>query len=370
MKDNLVAQKNDILEPMLGFNLEERRLLAFCLQHYNSMPDADNSNVFVEVTPEAIQETYPDLANKKPNYILDRFSKACNSMQTKPYIDPADPMAKTYWFDSIRALEDGGFRFTLTKSIEPYFLNLSSHFIRYSLQDVAQFNKPASWNLYEYLKEKFLDGKCKDWTVTVEDLKERLGVTDKYIGRFGNFDTKCIKRPLEEINGREEDKEAGKKAIRGSDLYVRYKKIKKGVTVIKIRFEVEKRKWREAGVIDGETSAERIKNGLLSEDLKRENIENWIAIAQQNNMLLHLDKDLPRIIHESKGKGVKNRKGYIVNSVKRIIAGKGQPNLFETKTKSDKMTLERCRKERGPNCPYRLDNALKPLFTFCVECRE
>lgn len=357
MKDQLVAKKNSILAPMLNFNLEERRLLAFCLLYYNPMPNADNSNVVVTVTPDAIRETFPDLEKKKPAYILNRFEIACNSLQTKPYVDPADPLEKKYWFDKIRALEDGGFQFTLTKSIEPYFLNLSSHFIRYSLKDVAHFKKPNSWNLYEYAKEKFLDGISCEWVVAVETLKERLGVSEKYIGRFNKFDESCLKAPVSEIND-------------VSDIKITYTKIKKGVSVVKIRFIVEKKKWQNVDTFDGETSYDRIKNGLLSAGLQLSNINKWIADANKNDMLAHLEKDLGRILLLSKQQGVKNPRGYVTKSVQAIANGVRQMSFEDVPSTHAKHTVEACYKDRGPNCSYLKDRLLDPLYTICNECRE
>lgn len=356
MQQNTIIKRNSILSAMVGFNLEERRLLTFCLQHYNSMKDADNSNISVIVSYENVIETYPSLKNKKPSYIFRIFKEACTSLQTKPFTPPESPLEAKYWFDSIKVLESGGFQFTLTKSIEPYFLNISKHFIRYKVGDIAHFNRKSSWNIYEYLKEKFLDGKCKEWKVEVEDLKERLGVADKYIKRFNKFEEICLKNPLLEINN-------------GSDICVKYTKIKRGKTPFEIAFFVEKTKWQDIDVLQGETSSEAVKNALLEVGLKTKFIDSLIKEADEKNILIHLEKKLPVILKGAKEPKVRNAKAYITASLNNVLKGQSQPSLFNENI--PKLTVEACLKNKGKNCAHRKDLNLKPLYeTLCPDCRK
>jgi hypothetical protein len=298
------------------------------------------------------------LKEARPGYILDTFAKAMTSMQTKPYVpDSQNPRSAYYWFDGIEVGEDGGVKFYLGTKIKPYFLNLSSHFIRYKITDVAHFNKPNTWNLYEYLKEKFIDGKQKEWFVDVQILKERLGVGDKYLGRFNKFNESCLKRPVEEINN-------------GSDIHVTYKNIKNGVSVVKIRFVVEKYKPQFIGATDLETTRDIILNALISVEYTKQNADILLEEIFQKGKEDFVVKELGRILVGANRPEVKSRSGFVTNSIKNILKG-GQQSLFPNVPKHEKLTVEQCLKNRGKRCIYRTDTGLNPLYpSLCPDCRK
>ncbi len=232
--NGLVVKQNSILEPMTVFNLEERRLFTFCLQHYDSRPDAANPRLF-EAPIEAFKEAYPELTKRRPAYVFQVCVDAINGLQQKPYRPDPTKKKVVWWFDMLEITDDGMIKFSLTSSIMPYFLGIREKFIEYHMKDVEMLKKPTAWSLYEYLKEKFMNGVCPSWSVEVVDLKDRLGVINKY-KRFGDFDTRCLKQPVLEIN-------------KHSDLTVSYKKKKRGVRIQAIIFNV-KLKASDPDVID------------------------------------------------------------------------------------------------------------------------
>jgi len=255
--NGLVVKKNSSLQPMTVLNLEERRLFTFCLQFYDSRPGAENPETF-SIPLEKFRSAYPEYAKRKPNYIFHVVQAAVNGIQQKPY--QPDPKRKrvVWWFSALEVDEDA-ITFSLTKQVMPFFLDIREKFIQYHMLDVDRLVKPTAWNLFEYLKERYMNGINPTWTVEVDDLKERLGVIEKY-KRFGNFDTRCLKEPLAEIN-------------RHTDLVVEYKKKKRGVRIHAIIFHV-KTKPKDPDTIDVENLAqtfeqEQLRHGISAAAAKR-----------------------------------------------------------------------------------------------------
>jgi plasmid replication initiation protein len=235
MSGGLIVKKNSCLQPMTVLNLEERRLFTFCLTFYDSRPGAENPETF-SISLDQFKAAYPEYSSKKPGYIFQVVKAAVNGIQQKPYQPDLDKKRVIWWFAALE-VDAHMITFSLTKQVMPFFLDIRDRFIRYKMIEVDRLVKPNAWNLYEYLKEKYMNGLCPSWTVEVEDLKERLGVMGKY-QRFGDFDTRCLKQPLQDIN-------------KNTDLVAEYQKQKRGVKVHAIIFNV-KTKAADPAVIDVE----------------------------------------------------------------------------------------------------------------------
>ena len=254
--NGVIAKSHLALKPMVVFSLEERRFFTFCLQYYDSRKDKDNPRYF-DVSLDEFKGAFPEYVKRKPAQVFHACKNAISGIQQKPYFSEED--GESYWWFSSLKVTDEKIRFGLSPEVMPFFLNLKDHFISYHMADVKFLGKPTAWSLYEYLKERYMNGNAPAWTVEVDDLKERLGVAEKY-ERFGNFDTKCLKQPLAEIN-------------RHTDLIVDYKKKKKGVRVYAIIFNV-KTKPKDVGTIDVENLAqtfeqEQLRHGISAAAAKR-----------------------------------------------------------------------------------------------------
>jgi plasmid replication initiation protein len=246
----IIAKKNSCLQPMTVLNLEERRLFTFCLQFYDSRPGAENPETFT-IPLDQFRSAYPEYSQKKPSYIFQVVKAAINGIQQKPYQPDPEKKRVIWWFSALE-VDEKTITFSLTKQVMPFFLDIRDRFIRYKMVDVERLVKPNAWTLFEYCKEKYMNGLCPTWTVPVDELKDRLGVMDKY-KRFGDFDTRCLKQPVQDIN-------------ETTDLVVEYTKQKKGVRVVAIRFDV-KTKSPDPDTIDIENlsllfTREQLRHGI------------------------------------------------------------------------------------------------------------
>ena len=290
--NGLVVKSWSVLKPLTRFNLEERRLFDFCIQHYDSRKDATNPRYF-DISVEDFKKAFPEYQRRKPNQIFHFCKIAINGIQQKPF-EPKEGEAE-WWFTSLK-ITDETIRFGLNPYVMPFFLELQKHFIKYHMNDVRFLNKPLAWSLYEYLKEKFLGGKCPEWVVEIIDLKDRLGVTNKYT-RFSNFDNLCLKRPQTDIN-------------KYTDLKFEYKKIKKGRTVVKIRFIVIQ-KSLSPDVIDTEDLGKIFARELSLAGINKTIADKFVQAAADRNLTSTMLEKLPKIKKSWKKNGGKPYSAYL-----------------------------------------------------------
>ncbi|UCD65837.1 MAG: replication initiation protein [Deltaproteobacteria bacterium] len=261
--------------------LQERRLFAFCLQHYDSRENASNP-LYFDVPIAKFKESYPEYKNYKPNKIYKLCEETINGIQSKGYRPNPNSQKTVWWFQELEVIGDdldGIIRFGLTPASMPYFLGLKSHYISYHMADIKLMNKPSAWNLYEYLKEKFQNGQIWKWDISVDKLKERLGVADKYINRFNNFEKKCLITPLADINSQ-------------TDIHADYHKIKKGVKVVKICFTVAN-KCSDPDVIDTEDQTKVFKRELEKVGISKAMIKRIVTATVEQSRVDEMLQKIP-----------------------------------------------------------------------------
>jgi len=180
--DGLIVKKNSSLEHMTGFSLQERRFFAFCLQFFDSRPGA-KSPTEIKISIADFIKTFPEYKKYRPNQIFDVLHTARQSVNNNPYRwqEPDGTMKEQDWFTGHGIGSD---QITVSLNthdkIRELFLNIRDHFIKYHMRDVGRLSTPSAWSLYEFLKERYMNGTCPSWIITVEDLRARLNATDKY----------------------------------------------------------------------------------------------------------------------------------------------------------------------------------------------
>lgn len=313
--NGLVVKAHSMLRPLIILEIQERRLFAFCLQHYDSRPDASNP-LYFDVPIAKFKEAYPEYKTYKPKKIFDICEEAANGIQSKGYRPDPKKREVVWWFSSLKVIEtdedEGYIRFGLTPDAMPYFLNLKSHYISYHMADVRLMNKPSAWNLYEYLKEKFQNGQRPEWEIAVDELKERLGVYDKYLNRFNNFEKKCLSIPLSDINYQ-------------TDIHAYYHKIKKGPKVVKIRFVVVT-KCSDPSVINTEDLAVVFRRELDKNGMRPSFAAICVEAAIEQSRVSEMLQMIPKAKKSHAKHGEKPWSVYLAGTLQREL-GVPQKNL-------------------------------------------
>lgn len=103
--------------------------------------------------------------------------------------------------------------------LRPYLLELKGNFTKAQLEQLLKIKSPASHRIYWLLREYVAFGKR---TVGLAELRNLLGLTTEYEGRFDHFRTRVLDRAQEELAR--------------TDLPFTYELIKEGRSVTEIRF--------------------------------------------------------------------------------------------------------------------------------------
>ncbi|HBK5215519.1 TPA: RepB family plasmid replication initiator protein [Enterococcus faecium] len=116
--------------------------------------------------------------------------------------------------------------------IMPYLIDLSSDYTKYSAKEISRLDSKYSIILYRWLMmnynkyKKYKNVKCKNPIISVSDLRILTNTVDKYIDRFGNFETFVLEKAQKEINEH-------------TSIFIRYEKIKKGRSYESIQFFID-----------------------------------------------------------------------------------------------------------------------------------
>lgn len=148
------------------------------------------------------------------------------------------PISRSSWNDYNDSVS-----IKFTEDIMPYLINLKSNFTQYLITDIMELNSKHSIILYKWFSmyynqyEKYNENgqrreeqleQLKNPYVEIQELR-RLTNTIKEYELFSNFDKKILKKPIEEIN-------------KNTHFTVTYDKIKKGRSIVGIKFYIEKKK--------------------------------------------------------------------------------------------------------------------------------
>lgn len=141
---------------------------------------------------KAIKDDFEKLTKREWGFLLD------GSMATLSWIGDAFmlPLTSTVTV-------------TFNKYMGPYLFELKRRYTQYQLQNILTMRSAQTIRLYEILRsnvtQKDLEnGTEREAAFTLKELKERLGVAEKY-KRWADFEKRVLKKAVEEINTSVED---------------------------------------------------------------------------------------------------------------------------------------------------------------------
>lgn len=290
-----VAKSNHLVPIMGKYDLQELRLIAYCIAHYDSRKP-DNRRFTAKVTDlAAIFNMAEDSAYSVVKKVVDAMSKPFAFKTDK------DEELFIWWFQEFKYIpKNGEVEFMLNTSITPYLLELNERFSVYRLGDVHQFKAASTWHLFENLNRWKNAG---GWHVTLKELRIILGADGKY-PRFDSFRQRIIDPSIKEINEK-------------SGLHIEYVKEKSGKTVVALRFFIDSK--QPDYVITIESQKNRLLKLLLCCGIRHnaaENIINRIVGAGKEE---HFIKKIPEMQKRwCAEKGSMPR--YVAGAIKRELA--------------------------------------------------
>lgn len=214
---DIVAKSNDLIPAISSLDLQQLRLLAFCLSHVDSKHD----KTFNELTARV--EEISSLFGIDHHDVYREIKKAVIAINQKPaeFIENGVSWVK-FWFSSIGYHSGSGeFYFKLNDDLAPKLLELKDNFTVYRIRDVYQFARATTWHLYECLRRWKVAGL---WNVDFDELRFLLNLGNKY-QRYADFKKRILIPGVDEINS-------------VSDIYVYWKSKKVGRKVNGLMFTI------------------------------------------------------------------------------------------------------------------------------------
>jgi plasmid replication initiation protein len=129
---------------------------------------------------------------------------------------------------------EGLIEIRFSERMMPLLCNFKDCYTSYHLEQIALFKSVYSIRFYEFaiMHMKANDGKPTQFFITIDELKRRFEISDKY-KMYNNLKRRVLEKSMTEINA-------------FSNISLRYVEIKKGRSVDQIKLIVKYKNWGEA----------------------------------------------------------------------------------------------------------------------------
>ena len=227
--NELVVKDNALINASYSLSLVEQRLILLAIvitrRHHHNMewdfllgkPIEISANDYIETFSVSRQTAYEALQTAAKTLFNRQFS----------YQERGE--VKGIWYKTSRWVSDIAYMnetatvsFTFAPAVLPLITQLEKHLTSYELQQVASLNSSYSVRLYEVLIAWRTTGKTPQ--ITVEDLRNRLGVVKGEYERMSNFKSRVLDYSIEQINEH-------------TDIKASYEQYKQGRKVIGFAFK-------------------------------------------------------------------------------------------------------------------------------------
>lgn len=232
----VVVQSNTLIDAAYRVTVEEMRLLYMALEKIN--PKAELVDGLMPEIVIPVKE-YREAFGLRTHSLHDRLSEAANSLFAKPIITfehnekkgKLDKIKRS-WFTSLAYDAEGevsSIKLRFSPELRPFLYELTSNFTKIDFVQLARLDTPFSMRLFQWLhkykglrKSKRADGVFETEEFTIETLKYRTGLGDKY-KEFKFFKRDILDPAITKINNQ-------------TDLSVTYRLVKEGRSVKSIVF--------------------------------------------------------------------------------------------------------------------------------------
>lgn len=130
----------------------------------------------------------------------------------------------THWVSRAEYIDGSGMiQLRFAPDLKPYLLQLKTAFTSYKLSNILSLKSSYAIRLYELMKKWQHLG---EWTCSIKNLREKLGVEKDKYPRYANFNARVLKVAVTELNKK-------------TDLNIELQEIKKGRSVEEIKFSIK-----------------------------------------------------------------------------------------------------------------------------------
>lgn len=171
-----IRKSNWLITASYKLTLNEKRLVLLAV---SKIPfDANGDQRRVEISAEEMLTIFPDIGERN---VHKEMRDAVKRLWEREIIidQPLKKTEKFRWISAQTVYHDGEGRvgFSFSPEVLPYLQQLKSQFTKYSIGEISNLKSVYSIRLYEMLMQFQNTGIV---AISVQDFKERLGISDKY----------------------------------------------------------------------------------------------------------------------------------------------------------------------------------------------
>jgi len=215
--NNLVTKANDVINATYKLGVTEQKVI-LCIASNIRPEDKDFQTYSFSI------KDFKKLIKSKSQNIYSDIDKITQSLMSKPFIiynAKGNPTRINWLSKATYNTNEGTVTVRFDPDLKPFFLALSEKFTKYKLENIIHLKSNYSIRIFELLKS--YEG-LTERTFTLIELKEKLGIEDKY-PIWINFKDRVLERAKKEL----EEK---------TDISFTYTPIKKGRAIHKVKFKI------------------------------------------------------------------------------------------------------------------------------------
>lgn len=237
MSKNLVVKDNALINASYNLELVEQRLILLAIVEARKTGKGITPNDNLSVTASSYMNSF----NTNRNTAYQALKDACNNLFERQfsfveYTDKGLKVVRSRWVSRVAYVDKLAIvELTFAPDVVPLITLLEKHFTSYELEQVAGLNSKYAVRLYEIIIA--WRSHAKTPMITIEQLRERLGILVNEYKIMGDFKKRVVDLALKEINAK-------------TDITLTYEQHKNGRKIIGFTFSFQEKKAKHEHIVD------------------------------------------------------------------------------------------------------------------------
>lgn len=232
MPDKTVTKSNNFITSHFNFSMNEYRVLLYGISLLNPLDKQFPREFKINVS------AFARMFNLDPSNLYRDVKDAIDKRMFPRYIKIKMEdgwVGKFHIVDYLKYHDEKGeIEIHFSKYAMPLLCGFKDNFTSYHLEQIALFKSLYSVRFYEFsvMHMKANHGKPTQFFISIDELKRRFEITDKY-SRYNDLKKRVLEKAMIEINA-------------FSNISLRYIEIKKGRAIDQIKLIVKYKNWEKS----------------------------------------------------------------------------------------------------------------------------
>lgn len=263
MAKNLVVKDNALINASYNLELVEQRLILLSIIEARTTGKGITPNDKLAITASSYMNHFS--TNRNASY--KALKEACNNLFERQFsfiekTDKGDKVVRTRWVSQVAYLENEAMvELSFSPAVAPLITLLEKNFTSYELEQVAGLNSKYAVRLYEIVIAWRSTGKTP--MLTIDELRDRLGVLDDEYTELKNLKARVIDFAIKQINEK-------------TDITITYEQHKNGRKIIGFTFMIKQKQKQVAKPKDTDRDPKTVDMFSGFTDIERQTIQQRI----------------------------------------------------------------------------------------------